>query len=105
MVRSLLVVRPRFACKYAGIYGSLFLRPLFRSSLQSCMEKPAAYSGEYSRWGHPKLLRIVAEILGRNITLIMPQPHIAFGYNYTPGFASTFGTGGQAMDDDMYGVC
>lgn len=73
------------------------------------MEQPATHASESSRWGHAQLSLLVAEILGRNITVIIPDDRPGEEgltlYKYSPGFATTFGAGGYTKWDlKMHGV-
>lgn len=56
------------------------------------MENPASDANDSSRFGHPQLLFVVAELIGRSISLVTTDPKYADPvFTYTTGFAHAFG--------------
>lgn len=57
------------------------------------MRSPARNALDEQRWGHAQLGLIMAEILGRTVTVIVPDRSTGTetAWTYTPGFAATYG--------------
>ena len=57
------------------------------------MRSPAKNALDEQRWGHAQLGLIMAEILGRTVTVIVPDRSTGTetAWTYTPGFAATYG--------------
>ena len=81
--------------------------------LQAAMEHPATDANDSSRWGHPQLLFVVAELLGRSISLVTPDPKASpmdeirradHVFTYTTGFAHAFGEPMQLDQLKVYSI-